>query len=265
MLNRRVGELSLSVIGLGTYDLAEQNMKKVISDCVSRGVNFIDSANRYGNEAKIATTISSLGLKREDVVIGTKLSYKQQISQSVCESVDESLNELKTDYIDLYMIHSPKSKTYCDDWMNLQAERKKGKIIETAVSNFSIEQLQNLHQVSGIYPVLNQIEVNLIHVPWKLIYFCRKHNIVVQASCPLYRMGTEAVNNKAVKDIMSKYNKSYAQIVLRWLFQREMLSIPKMSTLKHVEENIDIFGFDLAENDIMWLEKNAGGVDLKNG
>ena len=100
MLNRRVGELSLSVIGLGTYD------------CVSRGVNFIDSANRYGNEAKIATTISSLGLKREDVVIGTKLSYKQQISQSVCESVDESLNELKTDYIDLYMIHSPKSKTY---------------------------------------------------------------------------------------------------------------------------------------------------------
>lgn len=259
MLNKNVGNIVLPIIGLGTYDLAERDMENAIGACISKGANFIDSANRYENEALIGSTIHRLGLKREDIVLGTKLSYKQQISQSVCESVDESLGKLKTDYIDLYMIHSPKSMTYCDDWMALLTEKNKGKILEVAVSNFSIRQLEELHQVSGVYPVLNQIEVNLVHIPWELIRFCKSNNIMVQASCPLYRMGSEARSSEIVRALMTKHQKSYAQISLRWLFQRDILSIPKMSSVKHVEENTSIFDFELSEEDMMLLEEHAKG------
>lgn len=255
MLNRSAGNLLLPVIGLGTYDLAKQNMMSAIRECLDRGISFIDSANRYGNEAQIGAAIRDLGIRRDDIVIGTKMSYSQQISQSVSESVDESLASLGTDHIDLYMIHSPKSMTYCEDWMELQKEKQKGKILETAVSNFSIEQLQELKDASGIYPVLNQIEVNLVHIPWELISFCEYNNIVVQASCPLYRMGEEAMNTASVNSIMAKHNKSYAQIALRWLYQRDILSIPKMSTAEHIAENADIFDFCLSEEDMAMLEK----------
>ncbi len=261
MLGRNVGNLELPVIGLGTYDLAEVNMKAVIRECISKGINFIDSANRYENEAKIGDTIKNLGIKRETVVLGTKLSYRQQISQSVCESVDESLYKLKTDYIDLYMIHSPKSLTYCDDWMNLQIEKQKGKILETAVSNFTVEQLRELKSVSGVYPALNQIEVNFVHNPNELISFCMENNIIVQASCPLYRMANDVANNRTIKALIDKYQKTYAQIALRWLFQKNILAITKMSTINHIEENANIFDFNLSYDDMIMLEINSEGTE----
>lgn len=254
MLNKSVGNVNLSMIGLGTYALDEKAMETVIGVCVSRGVTFIDSANRYGNEEAIGGAIRKIGLNRQAVMIGTKMSYKQQLCQTVRESVEESLNKLKTDYIDLYMIHSPKSETYCDDWIALLEEKRKGKIREVAVSNFSEQQLQDLYNVSGIYPALNQIEINLVHIPWDLISFCRNKGIAIQASCPLYRMGFEAENSDAVRLLVDKYHKTYAQIALRWLFQKEILSIPKMSSVSHVEENVNIFDFSLSEEDVYQLE-----------
>ncbi len=262
MLNKSVGDVELPMIGLGTYDLEEEIMDTVISECVSQGAIFIDSANRYGNEEAIGRAIRKIGLDRKSILIGTKMSYKQQTSQNVRESVDESLDKLKTDYIDLYMIHSPKSKTYCDDWLALQDEKRKGKIREVAVSNFSVQQLQELYKVSGIYPALNQIEVNLVHIPWKVINFCRSNDITIQASCPLYRMGFEAKNSDVVKTLVDKYQKTYAQIALRWLLQKEILSIPKMSSVRHIEENVNIFDFNLSEKDVYQLE-NAEGIEGK--
>ena len=243
------------MIGLGTYDLEEKKMKTVITECVSRGISFIDSANRYENEEAIGYAIEKTGLSRRSFLIGTKLSYKQQISQTVSESVDESLNKLKTDYIDLYMIHSPKSRTYCDDWLALQREKQKGKIREIAVSNFAIEQLQELYKVSGIYPALNQIEINLVRTPWDLISFCRRNGIVVQASCPLYRMKPEVIDSEIIKELINQYQKTYAQIALRWLFQKGILSVPKMSSAEHIKENTDIFDFNISDEDIKKLER----------
>lgn len=255
MLNKSVGNVNIPMIGLGTYDLDDKAMATVIGACVSRGVTFIDSANRYGNEEAIGGAIRKIGLNRQDILIGTKMSYKQQLSQTVRESVEESLHKLKTDYVDIYMIHSPKSETYCDDWIALLKEKQEGKIREIAVSNFSEQQLQDLYNVSGIYPALNQIEVNLVHIPWDLISFCRSKGIAIQASCPLYRMGFEAKNSDAVKTLVDKCHKTYAQIALRWLFQKEILSIPKMSSLNHVEENVNIFDFSLSEEDVYQLER----------
>lgn len=254
MLSRKVGDLQLPIIGLGTFGLKEQHMQSIIHKCINEGVNYIDSANRYENEAQLGIAIKKLGIKRNEIIIGTKLSYRQQISQKVCEAVDESLEKLQVDYVDLYMIHSPKSRTYCEDWIALQTEKRKGKILEIAVSNFSVEQLKELYKVSGIYPVLNQIEVNLVHIPRELIEFCRSKNIIIQASCPLYRMGLEAVNRKNVKEVMHRHQKSYAQIVLRWLYQKELLSVPKMSIAEHLIENINIFDFELSGEDLLMLE-----------
>lgn len=254
MLNKRVGSLLLPAIGLSTYDLAENDMKDVITEGVNQGVNFIDSANRYENEEQIGRAIKELGLPRHDIFMGTKMSYKQQMTQQVCQSVDESLRKLCMEYVDIYMIHSPKSKTYCDDWISLQAEKKKGKIRELAVSNFSSKQIEEIFIASGEYPVLNQVEVNLLNIPWDTFEYCEHHDIKVQASCPLYRMQLDFGKGSAVHDVMAKYHKTYPQIVLRWLFQRGLMSVPKTSSVTHLVENIDIFGFEISEEDLQKLE-----------
>lgn len=250
MLTRKVGSLNIPVIGLGTYDLLEYDMKTIIQECVLRGVNFLDSANRYDNEFQLGQAIKKIGLNRSDIIMGTKLSYKQQITQTVEMSVDESLKKLQMDYIDLYLIHSPKSMTYCKDWLELQNEKEKGKIRELGVSNFSINQLKELYNVSGKYPVINQIEVNLAHFPYEVIEFCHRNDIVVQASCPLRRMDMEITREESVQQLMERYDKTYPQIALRWLFQKGIVSIPKMSSTEHLLENIDIFDFALSEKEL---------------
>lgn len=253
MLNKKVGTLLFPVIGLGTYDLLEKDMMHIIGESINNGVNFFDSANRYNNESNLGSTIKKLGINRTDYLIGTKLSYRQQISQSVEKSVDESLKKLQVDYIDMYMIHSPKSNTYCKDWIVLQKEKEKGKILELGVSNFSINQLNELYQISGLYPILNQIEVNFTNSNLETIEFCKKNNIIIQASCPLCRMNQKIMNNNYIQLLMEKYNRTYPQIALRWLFQRDLLSIPKMSSKAHLNENIDIFDFELLTEELLLL------------
>lgn len=249
----------LPAIGLGTYNLAEIDIKNVIGEGVNQGANFIDSASRYENEEQIGRAIKELGLSRNDFIIGTKMSYKQQMTQQVCQSVDESLSKLRMEYVDVYMIHSPKSKTYCDDWISLQAEKKKGKIRELAVSNFSPKQLEEIFIASGEFPVLNQVEVNLLNIPWDTLEYCELHDIKVQASCPLYRMQLDFGKGSIIGDVMTKYHKTYPQVVLRWLFQRNLLSVPKMSSIAHLLENIDIFGFELSKEDLQKLESLSKG------
>lgn len=257
MLNKQVGSISVSCIGLGTYGLQRKDMHNVFSEALDCGINYIDSAYRYGNEGIIASSFKYMGVNRHDVVIGTKLAYKQQISMSVEDAVDESLRNLQTDYIDLYFIHSPKSDTYCEDWCRLMLEKQKGKVLELGVSNFNIEQMIDIRNVSGCYPAINQIEINLGFYPRKIIEFCEEKGIAVQASCPLGRMRQELVNHETMRTMMNKYHRSYPQLALRWLYQNEILMIPKMSSNSHLMENISIFDFEIKRED---MEKLNGEV-----
>lgn len=255
MLNKQVGDISLPVIGLGTYGLSSDKISVILAQCIECGITYVDSADRYGNESIIGQAVQMLG--RKNFIIGTKLSYRQQISQPVNISIYESLTNLKIDYIDLYFIHSPKSNTYCQDWISIINARDKGLLREIGVSNFNIQQLTQLYEISGQFPAINQIEVNPNHYPEKTIKFCREHNIVVQASCPLCRMQPGEIPKRIIKDLETKYNKTYSQIVLRWQFQRDILTIPKVSSEIHMKENLGIFNFRISDADLRRIERGA--------
>lgn len=255
MLYEEVGKIKIPFIGLGTYGISFEKMGSILSFALSNGVNFFDTASKYNNEESIGSALRKEGIKREDVLICSKISYNQQMTISVQEAIDSSLTKLQTDYIDLYLIHSPKSKTYCSDWIKLSSEKKKGKFREIGVSNFGIHDLTALYNNTGCFPSINQIEVNLLHYPVELIEYCRKHNIIVQASCPLRRMDEDAMKNEYIIDLERKYDRTYSQIVLRWLYEKGLLSIPKTQEKNHLMENIKVFDFSLEKNEHLALDR----------
>ena len=253
MLYKQVGSLTMPMVGVGTCDVPEKVMSSLFQYAVSLGDNYFDSAYRYGNESFIGSCFERGDIKRNEIILGTKLSYSQQMSDDIHKAVDESLRNLKTDYIDLYFIHSPKSNTYCADWNELQSIRNKGKIRELAVSNFGINHIEQLYRATGVYPVLNQIEIHVGCYPKAVIQFCKSHNIEVQASCPLYRMYSKMTESEELIKLSLKYQKTIPQLSLRWLLQNDILSIPRTSSIEHMKENNEIFDFVIDKNDMEFM------------
>ena len=247
---KKLGCLDMPMIGVGTYGVNEAALSAVLQCAIPLGAVYIDSAYRYENESFIGRIFERGEIKRDEVILGTKLAYSQQQSGDVHRAVDDSLRSLKTDYIDLYFIHSPKSNTYCADWDTLLRIREKGKIRELAVSNFGTGQLDELHRATGVYPVLNQVEIHPGCYPNEVIEFCRAHDITVQASCPLGRMSDKIVNNPDLTGLAHKYQKSIAQLSLRWLLQLDILSVPRTCNTEHMTENLDVFDFEIDDHDM---------------
>ena len=247
----------MPMLGVGTFGVPENMLTTVTQCAASLGAYYIDSAYRYENESCIGQLFERGDLERSKVLLGTKLSYSQQMKSEIYKAVDESLNNLKTDYIDLYFIHSPKSNTFCSDWNKLLSIRKMGKIRELAVSNFGIDQLDQLYRDTGTYPTLNQIEIHLGFYPEDVIQYCKRHNIAVQASCPLGQMTEKLLKKEEFIMLSNKYHKSFAQLSLRWLLQKDILSIPRTSNIEHLKENYAIFDFEINQADMKLLDNSS--------
>lgn len=258
MLYKKAGRLKIPMIGIGTYGLTQEAMNDIlIAASTTYETIYVDSAYRYNNEAFIGNCLRQGKIKRNSLILGTKLSYQQQLLGDIVKAVDDSLGNLGTDYIDLYFIHSPKSNTYCSDWEKLLEIRASGKILELAVSNFNIEHIDRLVKETGEYPVVNQIEVHIGCYPETLIRYCQERNILIQASCPLKRMSLELVNNGLMLKLYHKYNKSFTQLSLRWLMQHSILSIPRTQNVNHMKENYDIWDFEIDEEDMALIDSIA--------
>lgn len=257
MLYKQVGSLNMPMIGVGTYGVPEKVMPLIFQYAISYGASYFDSAYRYENESFIGRCFERGDIRRDEVLLGTKLSYSQQMFGDIHKAVDDSLRNLKTDYIDVYYIHSPKSNSYCADWEMLLGIKEKGKIRELAVSNFGITQLEELYCETGVYPVLNQIEIHLGCWPQEVIQYCKSRNIAIQASCPLSRMSKKILGNREVIKMSCKYQKSFAQISLRWLLQQNILSVPRTENIEHLKENYAIFDFNLSDDDMIILNNTT--------
>ncbi len=254
MLYSKAGRLNLPMVGIGTYGLSEKAMNDILVAAVAYGTIYVDSAFRYDNESFIGNCLRNGKVKRNALILGTKLSYRQQVAGDVFKAVDDSLRNLHTDHIDLYFIHSPKSNTYCSDWKKLLEIKDSWKILELAVSNFNIEQIEQLVKATGVYPVLNQIEVHIGCYPKELIQYCKERNILVQASCPLKQMSLDLVSKDSVLKLSNKYNKTFAQLSLKWLMQHNILSIPRTQNVNHMKENFDILDFEIDERDMELID-----------
>ncbi len=240
-------------IGLGTFDLKEEPIRNGID----MGYRLLDTAWQYGNEKEVGNAIRSCSLSREEIFVTTKLWTEHIRTNSTRKALEESLRNLQLEYIDLYLIHWP-ADGYEKAWEMMIRLKEEGKIKNIGVSNFTKEQLDNL-KGSGVNPALNQIESHPYFRNDDLIRECKKRGILAQAWCPLGGSYSNLKANQVFETLSEKYEKKPAQIILRWHIQRNMLLIPRSQNYQRLQENIEVFHFQLEEEDMKKIDELETG------
>ena len=242
--------LKIPTIGFGTWKISNDSAPVVLEAAIAAGYRSIDTATIYANEEGVGRGISQSSIAREEIFLTTKVWNSEQGYDATLRAMETSLKKLKTDYVDLYLIHwpMPALDKYVATWKALNRLRTETIARSIGVCNFNIEHLERLLGETGVVPVLNQIELHPNFQQKKLRDFHAKHNIATEAWSPLGR--GKAFEDKVIVDLAKKYNKTPAQIILRWHFENGIIAIPKSSTTSRILENINIFDFNLTNEDL---------------
>lgn len=263
--------VSIPVIALGVYKTGTNVARQVVYDALQAGYRHFDSAEIYGNEAEVGEGISKwlqdTGAKREEVFYTTKIYDSDQGYEKALKQIDVSLDRVKSlGYIDLILIHTPltNKEKRLGTWKALQEAVKAGKVKSIGVSNFGIQHLKELFEWDGyeIEPVVDQVELS----PWltrsELHEFANANNILLQAYSPLTR-GVK-FNDPTLVKIAKKYNKSPAQILIRWSLQQGFNVLPKSENKQRLTQNLDVFDFELLDEDLAELT-HPGSLEMFTG
>ena len=246
----------IPIVGFGTYKCEEQEGIESVKCAISNGYSLIDTAAFYGNEEAVGKGIKASGVSREEIFITTKLWRESLGYESTKKEFKKSLNRLNVEYIDLYLIHWPANaknydnwqKTNADTWRAMEELQAEGKIKSIGVSNFFQEHLEALFQTANLIPSINQIEFHPGYWQQELVAYCKSQNIVVESWSPLAR--GKVFGNEVLQAISKKHNKSVSQVCLRWIIQHDVIVIPKSTSPKRIEENINVFDFELSKEEM---------------
>lgn len=250
----RSGE-EIPAIGFGTWKLADgSEAVRSVQHALESGYRLIDTAAHYGNEASIGKAVNKAEFGRSEVWVTTKLWSDDLGYDSALEACDASLERLGLDYVDVYLIHWPANQRRRDAWKALVELKKTGKARHIGVSNFTPQHLEELKTVSEVVPEVNQIELHpFIYQEQKdIVEYCREHQIMVQSYSPLG--SGELLDNKILEQIAASYNKTPAQVLIRWALHHETIPLPRSSNPQRIAENIDVFDFQLYEEDMRRLD-----------
>ncbi|MGT2923808.1 aldo/keto reductase [Streptococcus caviae] len=254
-------------IGFGTWQIPEgDEAYNSVRHALKVGYRHVDTAQAYGNEVSVGKAIADSGLARSDIFLTTKVWNDKHDYELAKASIEESLEKLGVDYLDLLLIHWPNPKALRENdawkagnagaWKAMEEAYKAGKVRAIGVSNFMIHHLEALFETAEVKPHVNQILLAPGCVQEELVSFCRDNDILLEAYSPL---GTGTIfGNLVVEEIADKYDKSAAQVALRWSLQKGFLPLPKSVTPKNIEANLHIFDFDLDEEDIRKLDRLEG-------
>ncbi|WP_435100676.1 aldo/keto reductase [Halarchaeum sp. P4] len=236
----------LPVVGVGTWDIGGKTVKESVRAGLEAGYTHVDTAEGYMNEAEIGDVLEDY--ERDDLWLTSKVLPKNLAYDSLIESCEESLEKLGTDYLDLYLVHWPNPAISIRETMDAMAYlHEEGLVKNVGVSNFSAYQLSAAQHVSDVPIAVNQIEYH----PWfqrdDLVDYCRETDTVLEAAAPLAR--TEVFGDEVVQDLAEKYDKSPAQIVLKWAVEDDIVVLPKSSSPEHVRQNFELFDWELDEAD----------------
>jgi diketogulonate reductase-like aldo/keto reductase len=241
-------------IGLGLWQVKDQEQfDAAFQAAIQAGYRHFDSAQEYQNEQMLGQAWKKNELKREDLFFTTKISVRNFRYSTVHTSFDESLSKLQSDYVDLLLLHFPVTILRKKAWKALEEIHAKGGVRSIGVSNYTIRHLKEMRDYAKELPVVNQVELHVFLQQPELVHYCRQNNIVIEAYSPLAH--AHAMDNEVVAAIAKKHNKTYAQIMLRWLVQQDFVVLPKSVTPSRVAENIVIFDFALDEEDMAALAK----------
>jgi 2,5-diketo-D-gluconate reductase A len=250
-------------IGFGVWQVENAQAPKAVKTAIEAGYRSIDTAAIYGNEDGVAAGIRAAGVPREQLFITTKLWNDRHGAQSALAAFEESLRRLRVEYVDLYLIHwpTPRANLYVETWRALTEIKKSGRAKSIGVSNFKISHLERLIGETGIVPSVNQIELHPRFQQAAQREFHAKHGIVTESWSPLGQ--GRVMKDPLIAGIAAKHGRTAAQVALRWHIQNGLVAIPKSVTPARIAENLDVFGFELTEDDmakIATLDNNRGRI-----
>ena len=267
--------VNIPCVGFGTWQTPNgETATNSVLEAIKCGYRHIDTAACYGNEESVGKAIKLSGINREDLFVTSKLWNTDQGYESTLKAFNKTIKDLDLDYLDLYLIHWPVvtghkedwEKSICETWKAFEKLYSEGKIRAIGVSNFKPHHLKVIFENCNIKPMVNQIELHPSHNQDETVKFCRNNNILVEAWGPLSTGRIFKV--KEMQDIANKYNKSIAQITLRWHIQNEILPLPKSVTPSRIKENSMIFDFELLKEDMELIQNLKGcegsGIDPDN-
>lgn len=246
-------EVEMPWLGFGVFQIPEgQEVEQSVSWALETGYRSIDTAAAYGNETGVGKAIRASGIPREEVFVTTKVWNSDQGYDSTLAAFNTSLEKLAMDYVDLYLIHWPVEGKYKETWRALEEIYQSGRARAIGVSNFLSHHLKDLMQDSDTVPTVNQVEFHPYLQQPDLQAFCRENRIQLEAWSPLIK--GEVVDVPELVELGEKYGKSPAQITLRWMVQHRVVTIPKSVHKNRIQENADIFDFELEAEDMKVID-----------
>lgn len=241
--------VKMPILGFGTLYLNAELGVRCVADAISLGYRLIDTATIYGNEESVGSGIKKSGVSREELFITSKVWVDDSGYEKTMDAFQISLDKLGLDYLDLYLIHRPRGDVK-GSWKAMEDLYKDRKIRAIGVSNFETNHLENLMSYAKIKPAVNQIETHAFFQQEMAKGILKKYGIQMEAWSPLVQGRNEHFTNETLASIGKKYDKTNAQVSLRWHYQRGIVSIPRTSQKAHMMENLNIFDFELDKSDM---------------
>lgn len=250
--------IKIPVLGLGTWFIDDDKADKAVISAVKIGYRHIDTAQAYGNERGIGAGVKACGIPREELFITSKVAAEAKTYDAAAKSIDETLQKMELDYIDLMLIHSPQpwaewrdEKRYFEEniqvWKALEDAYKAGKIKAIGVSNFLMDDLENLLAHCEIKPMVNQLLIHIGNTPAELIAYCQEQDIVVEAYSPIAH--GEALKNETIVEMAQKYGVSVPQLCIKYVLNLGTVALPKTANVEHMQNNANL-NFEISNEDM---------------
>lgn len=253
-------------LGYGVYQVSKEECERCVSDALSIGYRLIDTAQAYFNEEEVGNAIEKSGIARKEIFLTSKVWIEHYGYGECRKSVLKSMEKLKTDYIDLMLLHQPFSDYY-GAWRALEELYDEGKLKAIGISNFYPDRMIDIASFSKIKPMVNQIEIHPHNQQAKAKEWNEKYGVQPEAWAPFGEGRGDMFNLPELKEIGEKYNKTVAQVILRWHLQRNIVVIPKSTHIERMKENFNVFDFTLSNEDmnkILLLDKNESAFFSHN-
>ncbi|QGY46467.1 aldo/keto reductase [Maribellus comscasis] len=242
--------VEMPILGFGVFQIANQaECEKSVLKAIETGYRLIDTAASYMNEIAVGNAIKKSGVAREEIFVTSKLWVQHTGYENTKLSFEKSLKKLQLDYLDLYLIHQPYGDVH-GSWQAMQELYKSGKVRAIGVSNFQPDRLMDIITFNEIAPMINQVETHPFNQQIENQKFLTDNGVQIESWSPFAEGKNSLFSNELLTGIGERHNKTVAQVVLRWLIQRGVIAIPKSVRKERIEENFDIFDFELTTEDM---------------